>query len=120
MRDSSLMVPLRGSATISRPRRGMLHRAAAVFWLATTLPVSAHELHSARLHIHKDAVEDEMVVLGARVGLSPRLLITETIHSELPSMAEATAGVTVQDADGSRVDYVETERAGAMRAGPPR
>ena len=98
----------------------MLYLAAAVINLSVAAPLSAHELRSSNLHIHEDAVEDDIVVLGHRVRHGPQLLISETIHSQQLSIDQAAAGIIMPDADSSSVDPVRTERTGAMRASRPR
>jgi hypothetical protein len=98
----------------------MLYLAVAVVGISAAAPLSAHELRSSNLHIHEDAVEDDIVVLGQRVRQGPQLLISDTIHSQQPSIDQAAAGIIMPDADSSSVDPVGTDRAGAMRASRPR
>ena len=98
----------------------MLYLAVAVVGISAAAPLSAHELRSSNLHIHEDAVEDDIVVLGHRVRHGPQLLISETIHSQQPSIDQAAAGIIMPGADSSLVDRVGTDRAGAMRASRPR
>ena len=109
-----------GAAASTAPLSPMLYLAAAVINLSAPAPLSAHELRSSNLHIHEDAVEDNIVVLGHRVRHGPQLLISETIHSQQPSIDQAAAGIIMPDAESLSVDRVGTDRAGAMRASPRR